>query len=99
MTKEEFLALTAQRYDALQALNKLDNFYDCEKQFVGIWKDLGRQVLEQNIGELPRDKRKKKMLTTTMGRITISNASDFSCGNHGFQISALLQELMVYTGQ
>jgi hypothetical protein len=39
------------------------------------------------------------MLTTTMGRITISNAHDFSRGNHGFQISALLQELMVYTGQ
>ena len=39
------------------------------------------------------------MLTTTMGRITINNANDFSRGNHGFQISALLQELMVYAGQ
>jgi hypothetical protein len=39
------------------------------------------------------------MLTTTLGRITISNAHDFSRGNHGFQISALLQELMVYAGQ
>src|SRR4051795_7150513 len=39
------------------------------------------------------------MLTTTMGRITISNAHDFSRGNYGFQISALLQELMVYAGQ
>lgn len=26
MTKEEFLALAEQRYDALQKLNKLDNF-------------------------------------------------------------------------
>jgi hypothetical protein len=39
------------------------------------------------------------MLVTTMGRITISNASGFSSGNHGFQLSALLQELMVYAGQ
>ena len=39
------------------------------------------------------------MLTTTIGRITISNAHDFSRGNHSFQISALLQELMVYAGQ
>src|SRR4051812_38462186 len=39
------------------------------------------------------------MLTTTMGRITINNANDFSRGNYGFQISALLQELMVYAGQ
>jgi hypothetical protein len=38
------------------------------------------------------------MLTTTMGRITISNANGFSSGNRGFQISALLQELMVYAG-
>jgi hypothetical protein len=34
-----------------------------------------------------------------VGRITISNAHAFSNGNHGFQISALLQELMVYAGQ
>jgi Uncharacterised protein family (UPF0236) len=39
------------------------------------------------------------MLTTTVGRIAISNAHWFSQGNHGFQISALLQELMVYVGQ
>lgn len=38
------------------------------------------------------------MLTTTLGRITISNSVDFSKGNNGFQISALLQELMVYAG-
>lgn len=60
MTKEEFLALAAQRYDALQSLNQLDNFYDYEKQFVGLWKDLGREVLEKNIGEPVADKRKKK---------------------------------------
>ena len=28
MTKEEFLALAAGRYDALQKLNKLGSFYD-----------------------------------------------------------------------
>ncbi len=38
------------------------------------------------------------MLTTTMGRITLSNAHGFRQGNRGFQISALLQELMVYAG-
>lgn len=60
MTKEEFLALAAKRYDELQALNKLDNFYDYEKEFVSIWRDLGREVLEKNLGEVPADKRKKK---------------------------------------
>ncbi len=60
MTKEAFLAVAAQRYDDLQSLNKLDNFYDYEKEFVSLWKELGREVLEKNLGELPRDKRKKK---------------------------------------
>ena len=60
MTKEEFLVLAAQRYDALQSLNQLDNFYDYEKEFVSLWKDLGREVLEKNIGELPRGQAEKK---------------------------------------
>ena len=60
MTKSEYLDLAAQRYDELQALNKLDNFYDYEKQFVAILHDLGREVLEKNLGALSKDKRKKK---------------------------------------
>jgi hypothetical protein len=63
MTKEEFLAIAGKRYDALQALNKLDNFYDYEKEFVTILQDLSREVLEKNIGELSPDKRKKKEVT------------------------------------
>ena len=60
MTKEEFLQIAGTRYDELQALNKLDNFYDYEKGFVGIWQSLGRSVLEKNLGSLPNEKRKKK---------------------------------------
>jgi hypothetical protein len=60
MTKEEFVALSSARYDELQSLNKLDNFYDYEKEFVNIWQDLGRSVLEKNLGTLSNDKRKKK---------------------------------------
>ena len=60
MTKAEYLESAAKRYDELQALNKIDNFYDYEKEFVGIWQELGREVLEKNLGELVKDKRKKK---------------------------------------
>ncbi len=60
MTKQEFLAAAEARYDELQALNKITDFYDYEVKFVTIWKDLGRQVLEKNIGALSKDKRKKK---------------------------------------
>lgn len=60
MTKQEFLDAAALRYDELQALNKITNFYDYEVEFVNIWRDLGREVLEKNIGTLSKDKRKKK---------------------------------------
>lgn len=62
MTKQEFLDAAASRYDELQALNKNKgtDFYDYEVEFVRIWRDLGREVLEKNIGDLPMNKRKKK---------------------------------------
>lgn len=47
MPKEEFIQLAGERYDELQALNKLDSFYDYEKEFVHIWQGLGRQVMEK----------------------------------------------------
>ena len=60
MTKEEYLAIASAKYDELKALNKINDFYDYEKEFEKIFKDLGRQVLEKNISELPADRRKKK---------------------------------------
>ena len=60
MTKEEYLALASEKYDELQALNKIDNFYDYEKGFEKLLKELGRTLLEKNISELSADRRKKK---------------------------------------
>jgi hypothetical protein len=62
MTKEEFVAIASEKYDALQALNKIDNFYDYEKEFEKLLKELGRTLLEKNISELSADRRKKKHL-------------------------------------
>jgi hypothetical protein len=59
MTKEAFLALVGNRYDALQKLNEAHDFYDYEKGFVSIWQELGRQVLEDNLGAVPAVHRKK----------------------------------------
>jgi hypothetical protein len=33
MTEENFIALAKKRYAELQALNKIDNFYNYEKEF------------------------------------------------------------------
>jgi hypothetical protein len=49
MTKEEYLALAASRYEELNSLGKLDNFYDYEKSFDSIWQDLGRTCLEHSL--------------------------------------------------
>ena len=59
MTESNFVALAQKRYAALQALNKIDNFYDYEKEFELIWRDLGREVFESNLSDIPADRRKK----------------------------------------
>ncbi len=61
MTKEEFLAVAEKRYDALQELNQLSSFYDYEKIFLQLWRELGREVLEKNLGSVSTNRRKKKL--------------------------------------
>jgi DNA-binding transcriptional regulator YhcF (GntR family) len=100
MTEQEFLAAAKSRYNEINSLNEdLTDLYDYEVKFVKIWKDLGNEVLEKNIGAVSNDKRKKKRMLTTLGHISINNNHSFSKGNNGFQISPRLQELMVYAGQ
>ena len=60
MTKEEFLALASSKYDSIRDLNKLDNFYDYEKELVDIIRDLGSSVMELNLGKAPTNPKKKK---------------------------------------
>ena len=60
MTKEEYLSIAASKYEELQSLKKIDNFYDYEKEFEKIFIDLARTVLEENLGKPSADRRKKK---------------------------------------
>lgn len=62
MSKEEFLALAEARYEALAALKEGTNFYEHEKKFDQVWVELGRQVLEKTISEVPVNPRKKTSL-------------------------------------
>ena len=59
MTKEDFLAIAAQQYEKLQHLHQIDDFYTYEKEFEGIWTEFGRQSLERNIGNVPKNQQKK----------------------------------------
>lgn len=61
MTKERFLEIAANHYDSINALNKLDNFYDYEKEFLATLRKMGQEILTLNLGELPSDKRKKNV--------------------------------------
>lgn len=60
MTKEEFLAIASARFEEIKKLHEHDNFYDYEKEFERIWLELGREVLQENLGETPEERRKKK---------------------------------------
>ena len=68
MTKDEFLAMAAARYEALQNIERHDNFYDYEKEFDEIWVSLGREVLQRKLGDVPEDRRKKKGVTPDTDR-------------------------------
>ena len=60
MTEDEYVALARQKYHDLQQLKTQPSFYDYEKSFDAIWQNLGRQVLEKSLSDLPADRRKKK---------------------------------------
>ena len=60
MSESEYLELARQKYQELQELKSQPTFYDYEKSFVDIWQELGRQVLEKSLSDLPKDGRKKK---------------------------------------
>ena len=48
MTEANFIAIAKERYAELETLNKIDDFYDYEKDFELLRPILGREVLEAN---------------------------------------------------
>ena len=43
MTRAEYLELASKHYYSINDLNKLDNFYDYEKDFVSILHKMGKR--------------------------------------------------------
>ena len=60
MDKKSFMALCESRWEEIEELSNRTNLYDLEKDFSQIWQTLGRSVLEQRVGEVPSNTRKKK---------------------------------------
>ena len=71
--------------------------YKHEKEFDQIWVSLGAEILEQSLGELPNDKR-KKTIQTIYGQVTISNNHRYQVDNTTRQ-SPYIQKLSTYFGQ
>ncbi|MEM6265678.1 MAG: hypothetical protein AAGI38_24460 [Bacteroidota bacterium] len=99
MTKEEYLALAADHYDRIVKLKEdHDNFYDYELGFESVMNDLHQKVLEKSLGAVPKDRRKKKILTR-YGAVALANAHPFSKSREGFRMSPRYQELLAIVGQ
>ena len=68
MSKEMYLALAGGQYEALRAAGQEPDMYTLEATFDALWTELGRSVLEQTLGEVPADHRKKTSFRPVSGR-------------------------------
>jgi hypothetical protein len=59
LSESAFLELARAKYAQIAALEQETSFYVYEKTFDAIWVDLGRQVLEGSISEVPQSAQKK----------------------------------------
>lgn len=60
MTKEEYLALAADQWEAFSKLDEATNFYDYEKKFDGFMVNFGRELLNEKFEGDSKDRRQKK---------------------------------------
>jgi hypothetical protein len=60
MTEQEFLLLAKAKYTEISELKKQPTLLDYEQGFVDIWQELGRQVLQADLGDPGKDRRKKR---------------------------------------
>ena len=62
MTEQEFLELCRSKYQEINKLNEIKDFYQYEKQFDQTMVELSRMLLERNLSQVPVDRRKKNTL-------------------------------------
>jgi hypothetical protein len=69
MTEETFLSMAREKYAAIHKLNECPSFLDYEQGFVELWTEFGRSVAQANLGELGKDRRKKKASSAHSARL------------------------------
>lgn len=60
MTKAEYLALAESKWPELERLQAEGDFYTYEKRYVEIMRELELAVLQAQLGQAPKDYRKKR---------------------------------------
>lgn len=60
MSREKFLELAAAQYEAISKLEDSATFLEHEEDFVKLWTEFGRQVIECQVNSSSIDRRKKK---------------------------------------
>ena len=60
MTEEKFLEMARAKYAEIKQLNAAPTLLDYEQGFVDLWMDLGREIIEANLGDSGKDRRKKR---------------------------------------
>jgi len=54
------MAICLSNWEKMKAVDCCDNLYDIEKELHVVCNSLGRDLLEKQLGEVPKDRRKKK---------------------------------------
>ena len=95
MNKEEFLKLAEAKYEEINALKEAPTFFDYERGFAEIWTELGRQVIQTELGMRVKTVVKKN-IQSTFGTLHLSKGNEFIVHmQHDIAISPLLQSHML----
>lgn len=74
MKREEFLKLADAKWTEIESLQQSD-FYEFEKKFEVIMIEMGQAALEGVLGEVPKDRRKKKNCLPASGRSRLTTST------------------------
>ena len=101
LTKEAFMEKAGEFYEKLrQELDdKSQDFYEYESKLDELLTQFGQEVLQESLGKVSENKRKKKKLQTRFGKIEIKESHRYSESVNGYRISPYLQERLVLSGQ
>ena len=68
MTKKEFIEMCEGEYGSVSELDNITDFYEREKKFAAIMRELSRRLLESSISDVSTSDRRKKKRFAHLGK-------------------------------